>query len=88
MRPWGFVMLGLLGLATGLLAQPVAPKTCKETPVQCDKELLLLHDEVDQKRHLLAGAWAIAEEWQQRAEQAEAKLQALAQVPAPTKEPQ
>jgi len=46
-------------------------------PVQCDKELLLLKDELDNKRHVLAGAWAISEAWQARAEKAEARLKEL-----------
>src|SRR2546428_388171 len=81
-------------LAYVLWAQPVlaqmplpTPKTCKDTPAQCDKELLLLRDEVEVKRRLLAGAWAISEEWQQRAEQAEAKLKECKPEPAPPKEP-
>jgi len=73
----------LLAWDTGLLAQAPGPKTCKDTPAQCDKELLLLRDEVEQKRRLLAGAWAMAEEWQQRAEQADARVKACEGTPSP-----
>lgn len=78
-----FVMLLALLLPGPLLAQQLAPKTCKDVPGQCDKEILLLREEVDTKRRLLAAVWAMQDEWQQRAEQAEAKLKALEAVPAP-----
>jgi len=76
------LLLAVLLPAVALAQQP-APKTCKDTPAQCDKELLMLRDEVDQKRRAMAGIWAIAEEWQARAEQAEAQLKALEPVPVP-----
>ncbi len=71
------LLVMLVAWNTGLVAQQAPPKSCKDMPVQCDKELLLLKDELDNKRHVLAGAWAISEAWQARAEKAEARLKEL-----------
>jgi len=79
------LLVGCVATLSGgmLLAQTSVPKTCKDMPVQCDKELLLLKDEIEQKRHVLAGAWAISEAWQARAEKAEARVQELEALQAP-----
>lgn len=62
-------------------AQQPTPKTCKDTPERCDKELTLLRGEVDQKRSAMAALWEQAEALQKRVEQAEAKIKELEATP-------
>ena len=82
------IMLGFLILVmlvawdTGLFAQQPA-QTCKDIPARCDKELLLLRGEVDNKRQAIAVLLDANDQLQARAEKAEAHLKELEKTPAP-----
>jgi hypothetical protein len=79
-----FLILILLAWNTSLLAQQPA-QTCKDIPTRCDKELLLLRGEVDNKRQAIAVLLDANEQLQTRADKAEAHLKELEkpQAPAP-----
>ena|SRR6266478_615984 len=83
MRQWllfGIVTLGcilaLLVYNMEVSAQQPA-QTCKDIPSRCDKELLLLRGEVDNKRQAIAVLLDANEQLQTRAEKAEARLKDL-----------
>src|SRR6266404_9087214 len=82
------IVVIVLGWNAFLLAQQPA-QTCKDIPQRCDKELLLLRGEVDNKRQAIAVLLDANEQWQARAEKAEASLEKLQRamipnIPAPT----
>ena len=68
-----FTVLMMLLCATLAFAQQPA-QTCKDNAGRCDKELLLLRGEVDNKRQAIAVLLDANEQWQTRAEKAEASL--------------
>jgi len=73
----------LVAWNTGLFAQQ-ATQTCKDIPARCDKELLLLRGEVDNKRQAIAVLLEANEQLQTRAEKAEASLKELQRATIPT----
>jgi len=75
-------MLLLLLLVMSVVAQQ-PPQTCKDNASRCDKELLLLRGEVDNKRQAIAVLLDANEQLQTRAEKAEARLKDL-EKPQPT----
>jgi len=76
------VLLIILGWNVFLLAQQPA-QTCKDMPSRCDKELLLLRGEVDNKRQAIAVLLDANEQWQARAEKAESRLKDLEKTQPP-----
>lgn len=72
----------VLGWNVFLLAQQPA-QTCKDIPARCDKELLLLRGEVDNKRQAIAVLLDANEQLQIRTEKAEAKLKELDKLSTP-----
>ena len=82
------VLLIILGWNVFILAQQPS-QTCKDTPNRCDKELLLLRGEVDNKRQAIAVLLDANEQWQARAEKAEARVKDLEKAHPPVlSEPQ
>ena len=72
---WFLILLLLLLVMSVVAQQP--PQTCKDMPARCDKELLLLRGEVDNKRQAIAVLLDANEQWQIRAEKAEARVKDL-----------
>jgi len=70
------IVVIVLGWNVFLLAGQPA-QTCKDMPVRCDKELLLLRGEVDNKRQAIAVLLDANEQLQARVEKAEASLKEL-----------
>ncbi len=81
-----YLVLLILLAAAPAWAQPARP-TCAATPGRCDKELLLLKDEVEQRRQALAALLEANEQLEQRAAQAEARVKAR-EAAAPPAEPE
>ena len=77
-----FIVLIILGWNAFLLAQQPA-QTCKDMPNRCDKELLLLRGEVDNKRQAIAVLLDANEQLQVRAEKAESSLKELQRATIP-----
>jgi len=76
------IVVIVLGWNAFLLAQQPA-QTCKDIPQRCDKELLLLRGEVDNKRQAIAVLLDANEQLQSRAEKAESKLKELDKLSTP-----
>lgn len=77
------VLVMVLGWNMFLVAQQPA-QTCKDIPARCDKELLLLRGEVDNKRQAIAVLLDANEQLQARAEKAETRLKELEKLPLST----
>ncbi|SRR6266446_1375978 len=77
------VFIALLVWSNGLWSQQQPAQTCKDIPARCDKELLLLRGEVDNKRQAIAVLLDANEQWQARAEKAEARLKDLEKTQPP-----
>ncbi len=88
MRRTLLLLLLLLLLAAPAGAQPARP-TCADTPARCDKEVLLLKDEVEQRRQALAALLAANEALARQATATAAPCAAshAGPPPVPTKEP-
>ena len=72
----GGLLAGAVLLSAHAQAQQPA-QTCKEMPARCDKELLLLRGEVDNKRQAIAVLLDANGQLQGRAEKAEARVRDL-----------
>lgn len=82
------VLVIVLGWNVFLVAQQPA-QTCKDMPARCDKELLLLRGEVDNKRQAIAVLLDANEQLQARADKAETRLKDLEKAQPPVlSEPQ
>jgi len=79
----GLTLVIVLGWNVFLLAQQPA-QTCKDMPTRCDKELLLLRGEVDNKRQAIAVLLDANDQLQIRVEKAEASLKELKRATIPT----
>ena len=85
----GVLVVTLMFVGKAMLMAQQPAQTCKDMPTRCDKELLLLRGEVDNKRQAIAVLLDANEQWQARAEKAEARLEKLQRatipnIPAPT----
>lgn len=78
----GMLVVALMLICNALLIAQQPAQTCKDIPTRCDKELLLLRGEVDNKRQAIAVLLDANEQLQSRIEKAESRLKELEKLPA------